>query len=96
MIIIEQDAVIAAWRWYDHHLNVATKLFTIDPDFTAKPVKISPSVPSQRKNLKQLIILFDFNIFPLSAITDKHPVTGQTYIHYSSILINQYDCTISF
>lgn len=96
MVIVEKDAVIVAWKWYEHHLNIATKLFTIDPDFIAKPVKISLSVPSRRKTLKQLIMSFDFNIFPLSAITDKHPVTGQTYEHYSSILINQYVCTVYF
>jgi hypothetical protein len=27
MIVIEKEAVIAAWRWYGHHLNIAVKLF---------------------------------------------------------------------
>ena len=32
MIIVEKEAVDAAWIWYEHHLNIAAKLFTIDPD----------------------------------------------------------------
>ena len=78
MVLVEKDTVIAAWRWYEHHLIIASKLFTIDPDFISKPIQISSSISSRQKNLKQSILLFDFNIFPLSAVTDKHPVTGQT------------------
>ncbi|CAF2055847.1 unnamed protein product [Rotaria magnacalcarata] len=80
MIIVQKDAVLAAWKWYEHHLNIATRLFTIDHLFCAKPIATYSSMSSQQKTLQQLIMLFDFNIFPLSAVTDKHPVTGQTGI----------------
>ncbi|CAF3780170.1 unnamed protein product [Rotaria socialis] len=80
IIIVEKEALIAAWKWYDHHLNIAAKLFTIDPEFPGKPLSISSSVLSRQKTLKQLIMLLDFNIFPVSSISVKHPVTGQTGI----------------
>ncbi|CAF2107947.1 unnamed protein product [Rotaria magnacalcarata] len=80
MIIIEKEVVIAAWKWYDHHLNIATKLFTIDHEYSGKPITISSSFPSKPKTLKELILQLDFNIFPLSAISVKHPITGNTGI----------------
>ncbi|CAF1676204.1 unnamed protein product [Rotaria magnacalcarata] len=80
MIIVEKEAVIATWKWYDHHLNIAAKLFTIDPEFPGKPLSISSSILSRPKTLKQLIMLLDFNIFPVSSISVKHPLTGQTGI----------------
>ncbi|CAF2150071.1 unnamed protein product [Rotaria magnacalcarata] len=79
MVIVDKDIVIAAWKWYEHRLNIATKLFTIDHDFSNKPITASSlSFSFKPKTLKQLIIMFDYNIFPLSAISVKHPVTGQT------------------
>ncbi|CAF4583316.1 unnamed protein product, partial [Rotaria magnacalcarata] len=69
-----------AWKWYDHHLNIATKLFTIDHEYSGKPITISSSFPSKPKTLEELILQLDFNIFPLSAISVKHPITGNTYI----------------
>jgi len=80
-IIVHKEAVSAAWKWYQHHLNIATKLFTIDHSFSAKPIPMYSSISSPQKTLKQLIMLIDFNIFPLSALTDKHPITGQTYVY---------------
>lgn len=80
MVLVEKDTIIAAWKWYEHHLNVAAKLFTIDPDFTSKTARTTTPPSSQRKNLKQMIMLFDFNIFSVSSISDRHPVTGQTYV----------------
>lgn len=82
MIIVEKETVIAAWRWYDHYLNIATTLFTIDHDYSCKPTITSSLIPSKPKTLKQLIMLFDFNIFPLSAISVKNPTTGQTYVYH--------------
>ncbi|CAM4975240.1 unnamed protein product [Rotaria socialis] len=81
MVIVEKDVVIAAWKWYEHHLNIATKLFTIDHDFSNKSIIASSlSFSSKPKILKQLIMMLDYNIFPLSAISVKYPVTGQTGI----------------
>ena len=78
MIIVEKDTVTAAWKWYEHHLKIANILFRIDYDFASKSIACA-SIPSRRRPLKELIILMDFNIFPLSTVTDKHPTTGQTY-----------------
>ena len=78
MIIVEKNAVLAAWKWYHHHLTISSKLFTIDYFFSTKPIITHSSVLSRQKSLKQLIMLMDFNIFPLSTLTDKHPITGQT------------------
>ncbi|CAF2187527.1 unnamed protein product [Rotaria magnacalcarata] len=80
MIIVEEEVVIAAWKWYECHLSIADKLFTIDHEYSGKPITVSSSILTKLKTLKPLIILFDFNIFPLSAINVKYPVTGQTYI----------------
>lgn len=77
MVIVRKPAVTAAWKWYEHHLNIATTLFTIDYSFSAKPINTSLSFASQPKALKQLIMCNDFNIFPTSTLTDKHPITGQ-------------------
>ena len=84
MIIVEKAAVISAWRWYEHHLNIATKIFTIDYNFCGQSISRSSLSLSRQKTLKQSIMLFDFNIFPVSAITDKHPATGQTYVYPAS------------
>ncbi|CAF4056259.1 unnamed protein product, partial [Rotaria sp. Silwood2] len=78
IVIVEKEAVIAAWKWYDHHLNIASMLFTIDHEFSGKSITLSSTVSFRPKTLKQLIMLFDFNRFPLSAISAKRPVTGQT------------------
>ena len=78
MIIVEKEAVDAAWMWYEHHLNIAATLFTIDPDFPSKSIAAPSPNPSRSKTLKQLIMLLDYNIFPVSAISVKHPSTGQT------------------
>ncbi|CAF2823290.1 unnamed protein product [Rotaria sp. Silwood2] len=69
-----------AWSWYEHHLNIATKLFTIDHDFPSKSMIVSSSISPKQKTLKQLIMFLDFNIFPLSAISVKHPITEKTGI----------------
>ena len=61
-------------------LKLATILFTIDYSFTGKTVATRSSISYKQKTLKQLIMLIDFNIFPLSTLTDKHPITGQTYV----------------
>ncbi len=81
MLIVQKEAVLAAWNWYEHHLNIAAKLFTIDPDFSNKTIIAPSSVSFKSKTLKQLIMYLDFNIFPLSAISNKHPITGQTYVY---------------
>ena len=78
MVMVEKKAVIAAWRWYEHHLNIATNLFTIDHNYLCKPISTSSLMSHKPKTLKQLIMLFDYNIFPISALTVKHPLTGQT------------------
>ncbi|CAF1682774.1 unnamed protein product [Rotaria magnacalcarata] len=80
MIIVEKSAGIAAWKWYKHHLNISSILFTIDHEFSGKSISLSSTLSLKPKTLKQLIMLFDFNIFPLAAISCKHPVTGQTGI----------------
>lgn len=80
MVIVEKEAVLAAWTWYEHYLDVAATLFTIDPNFSGKPVVVSSSNTPESKTIKQMIMLFDFNIFPISAITVKHPITGLTYV----------------
>ncbi|CAF1523780.1 unnamed protein product [Adineta ricciae] len=77
MILVEKNAVLAAWKWYEQYLTIASTLFTIDPDFSSTNLKTSPPNP-HRKNLKEMIMLFDFNIFPVSSISDKHPITGHT------------------
>jgi hypothetical protein len=81
MLIVQKEAIFAAWNWYEHHLNIAAKLFTIDPDFSNKATISRSSISLRSKTLKQLIMYLDFNIFPLSAISVKHPITGQTYVH---------------
>jgi hypothetical protein len=81
MIFVQKEAILAAWSWYEHHLNIATKLFTIDHDFPSKSMIVPPSISSKQKTLKQLIMYLDFNIFPLSAISVKHPITEKTYVH---------------
>lgn len=80
LLIVGKEAVIAAWTYYEHYLNVAAKLFTIDPNFSGKTMVISPPNTSERKTIKQMIMLLDFNIFPTSTITVMHPITGQTYV----------------
>lgn len=81
MIFVQKEAILAAWSWYEHHLNIATKLFTIDHDFPNKSMIVPRSISSKQKTLKQLIMYLDFNIFPLSAISVKHPITEKTYVH---------------
>lgn len=83
MVIVQKDVVLAAWKWYEHQLDVITTLFTIDYSFSTKSVTAHLSTSSRQKTLKQLIMLFNFNIFPRSALTDKHPITGQTYVYRS-------------
>lgn len=80
MIIVGKPAVLAAWKWYEHHLNIVTTLFTINYSFNAKPTNTTMplSIAGQQKTLKQAIMLINFNIFPLATLTDKHPITGQT------------------
>ncbi|CAF2823305.1 unnamed protein product [Rotaria sp. Silwood2] len=80
MIFVQKEAIVAAWSWYEHHLNIATKLFTIDHNFPIKSMIAPPSISPKQKTLKQLIMYLDFNIFPLSAISCKHPVTEKTGI----------------
>ncbi|CAF1265098.1 unnamed protein product [Adineta ricciae] len=77
MIIVRKEAVLVAWKWYEHHLDLVTTLFTINYSFSTKPVTTHKS---EQKNLKRLIMLLDFNIFPLSVLTDRHPITKQTGI----------------
>ncbi|CAF2823323.1 unnamed protein product [Rotaria sp. Silwood2] len=76
----ERTKFSGAWSWYEHHLNIATKLFTIDHDFPSKSMIVSPSISPKQKTLKQLIMYLDFNIFPLSVISVKHPITEKTGI----------------
>ncbi|CAM4833084.1 unnamed protein product [Rotaria magnacalcarata] len=79
IVIVKKEAVIAAWKWYEHHINIATKLFTVDHEYSSRSISVSSSsFTSKPKTLKQLIMMVDYNIFPLSTITVKHPVTGQT------------------
>jgi len=68
MIIVGKPAVLAAWKWYEHHLNIVTTLFTINYSFNAKPTNTTMplSIAGQQKTLKQAIMLINFNIFPLS------------------------------
>lgn len=73
MVLIEEDAVLPAWTWYGHSWDIAAKLFTIEPNFYGKLV-VAP------KTIKQMIMLFDFNIFPISTIPVKHLITGLTYV----------------
>ncbi|CAF3932192.1 unnamed protein product [Rotaria sp. Silwood1] len=80
MIFVQKEAIVAAWSWYEHHLNITTKLFTIDHHFPSKSMIAPPSISPKQKTLKQLIMYLDFNIFPLSAISCKHPVTEKTGI----------------
>ncbi|CAF1453595.1 unnamed protein product [Rotaria sordida] len=80
MIFVQKEAIVAAWSWYEHHLNIATKLFTIDHHFPSKSMIAPPSISPKQTTLKQLIMYLDFNIFPLSAISVKHPVTEKTGI----------------
>ena len=94
IIIVEKEAVVAAWMWYEHHLHIAATLFTIDPDFPSKSIVAPSSTSFRSKTLKQLIMLLDFNIFPVSAISVKHPSTGQTYVQVASIWINQLSCYV--
>jgi hypothetical protein len=85
MIIVSKDAVLIGWELYEYYLRIATKLFTIDHTFPTKSMLLSSSVLTRQKSLKQSIMYFDFNIFPVSAISVKHPVTGQTYVKKSLI-----------
>lgn len=64
--------------------KIANILFRIDYNFASKPVACE-SILSRKKPLKELIMLIDFNIFPLSTVTDKHPTTGHTYVYYRII-----------
>ncbi|CAF0877778.1 unnamed protein product [Adineta ricciae] len=80
MVLVEKETILSAWGWYEHHLNIITKLFTIDYDFTPKPTIAPPTISFKQKTLKQLIMDLDFNIFPLSSISVKHPVTEKTGI----------------
>lgn len=84
MIIVEKETVTAAWKLYEYHLKIANTLFRIDYNFGSKPVT-GESMPSRKKPLKELIMLIDFNTFPLSTVTDKHPTTGQTNVYYPMI-----------
>ncbi len=81
MIFVHKEAVLAAWNWYEHQLSIVTKLFTIDYDFPSKSMIVPRSISSKQNTLKQLIMYLDFNIFPLSAISVKHPITEKTYVH---------------
>ncbi|CAM4816613.1 unnamed protein product, partial [Rotaria magnacalcarata] len=49
MIIVQKHALLAARKWYEHHLNITTTLFTIDHLFCAKPIAIYSSISSQQK-----------------------------------------------
>ncbi|CAF1511465.1 unnamed protein product [Rotaria magnacalcarata] len=49
MIIVQKHVLLAARKWYEHHLNIATTLFTIDHLFCAKPIAIYSSISSQQK-----------------------------------------------
>lgn len=80
MVLVEKETVLKAWRWYEQHLKIAAKLFTIDYTFTSKTVTLPMTIKPQSKTLKQLIMTLDFNCFPVSAITVKHPVTGKTFV----------------
>ena len=78
LVIVGKESVDAAWKWYEHHLAIATQLLTIDHRFTGKLVGTAPPSLNRQSTLKQLIMYNDYNIFPLSTITDKHPETGKT------------------
>ncbi|CAF1345831.1 unnamed protein product [Rotaria sordida] len=80
MIIVNKDAVLIGWQLYEYYLRIATKLFTINYTFPTKSMPLPSSVLNRQKSLKQSIMYFDFNIFPTSAISVKHPVTGETGI----------------
>lgn len=80
LVVVEKEAVVAASIWYQHHLNTAETLFTIDMDFSSTSTDALSSTLLKSKSLKELIMLLDMNIFPMSAITLKHPLTGCTYV----------------
>lgn len=96
LVIVEKEAVITAWKWYEHHLMIATTLFTIDPEFSGNPLTMSSSMSGRKKTLKELLMSIDYNIFPLSTITDKHPVTGQTYVIIIGMIFNSLQCHFFF
>ena len=80
MIIVGKEAVLIGWQLFDCYLNIATKLLTIDYAFESRSKPMTFSGATRQKTLKQLIMYFDFDIFPISAISVKHPTTGQTYV----------------
>jgi len=80
MIIVSKDAVLIGWELYEYYLRIFTKLFTIDYTFLTKSMLLPSSVLARQKSLKQSIMYLDFNIFPTSAISVKHPFTGETYV----------------
>lgn len=80
MVLVGKDALLIAWQLYEYYLSIVTELFTIDYDFSNKSMLVPSSVFTPPKTLKQLIMYFDFNIFSVSAISVKHPVSGQTYV----------------
>jgi hypothetical protein len=85
MIIVSKDAVLIGWELYEYYLRIFTKLFTIDYTFLTKSMLLPSSVLARQKSLKQSIMYLDFNIFPTSAISVKHPATGETYVKKFSI-----------
>ncbi|CAF1421797.1 unnamed protein product [Adineta ricciae] len=80
MIIVSKDAVLIGWELYEYYLRIVTKLFTIDYTSPTNLISLPPSVSARQKSLKELIMYLDFNIFPTSAISVKHPITGETGI----------------
>lgn len=90
MIIVGKEAVVAAWKWYEHYLKIATKLFTIDYGFTGKPIVARPLALHEPRTLKQAIMLLDFNMFPIAVISCKHPITGMTYGQSFLYLMDQF------
>lgn len=83
MIIVSKDAVLIGWELFEYYLRIVTKLFTIDHTFPTKSILSPSSVLTRQKSIKQSIMYFDFNIFPTSAISVKHPVTGETSVKIS-------------
>lgn len=86
IIIVSKEAVLIGWELFEYYLRIVTRLFTIDYTFSTNSMLLSSSVLTRQKSLKQSIMYLDFNIFPISAISVKHPVTGETYVKEFLIL----------
>ena len=44
MIFVKKETILAAWSWYEHYLNIAVKLFTVDYNVPCKSMSVPPLV----------------------------------------------------